>query len=431
MMVEGRIAEGMSVHTCLPPRVVASREMFQSVYAHVQSTGHVEVWELPLKWNSDGVDGTDLFTRATLDKYRGMKSVMNVDPAGPKRLIGEALCIADKSGPDELQDIGENDDDNSDEDFSLEAALALVMEEADYSLADEAMVVDKEMEVAIDAMQQHSGSSLEQVVDELSIVAASPVDLAVEAALQASLGPGAAEGCMPAAGSMHTGKEQAASIVKGWVTQVLESKAVLEERKHAILTKPLGHLDHTYLMEVPDAKTEFVTWAPRHPHGRPVLLDDANRQVAVVPALPKHSKKDYSSCRVVHPAIGSANRRARGEGRSSVPPNILRLKRVWDACLSCSQSPAGPLVSPLPCNYCHSASLVCGTDVVTMCVLCLGAWHRNCSDELASTSLAKQRTGELGDPPALAELFKFPCRALCGLCASWLDGCRMDRMDMD
>ena len=93
--------------------------MFQSVYARVLSKRPYGGRGAALKWNRQ-----DLFTCATLDGDRGLNAVMDLHPEGPKQKhLVQAPCVADKSDP--VQEIG--DDDTSDEDYSLEAALARVM----------------------------------------------------------------------------------------------------------------------------------------------------------------------------------------------------------------------------------------------------------------------------------------------------------------
>lgn len=188
------------------------------------------------------------------------------------------------------------------------------------------------------------------------------------------------------------------------------------------MLRPLGDARQLSLMfrsNNEEAECVLVDWVnPETKLGRLCKTDSQNRVISLMYArdIPQ-SFRDYA---IVHPAIGISVKRAQGEGRPSVPPNILKLKQLWLA------SSDGATMDP--CAVCKQADAA--DDSVRLCMLCLLPFHAQCSDGAAE--ILNSRIARMVCPLKEMVPRDWDLRNLCSMCSVWVCGeaiiscCRVD-----
>ena len=133
---------------------------------------------------------------------------------------------------------------------------------------------------------------------------------------------------------------------------------------------------------------------------------------------------DYSGniVSIIHPALGVTLRRSRC-APGNVPPNHLRLMRMWSACIG---SVYGS-VATLPCSDSLSTCHLCDDDklgATFICAICLLSWHPDCAAcfvaERSADICNVTKPARFVLPEVFIKAAEHARDPLCAPCAMWL-----------
>ena len=210
------------------------------------------------------------------------------------------------------------------------------------------------------------------------------------------------------------------SVAHHWHTQAKLGSKILADRSVALASVPLGggYPLQMSLMATSDPDSSsgqpqavfFVHWRDVViKEGRVVRIDVQGR--AIYPA--GTPAKTYADATVVHPAIGVCVARARGVLRADIPSDILRLRRMWEACAS------GPVECLPSCVGCKADCQGLGVENDwRTCPLCLQTWHRVCAGR--AVPFCRVLFGDAIHTRDIPNIF---LAFLCEVCAEWTAAC--------
>ena len=157
---------------------------------------------------------------------------------------------------------------------------------------------------------------------------------------------------------------------------------------------------------VEDQTVFWVHWKFPGELDRPASLDNNDRVKCIVATGRLKELRNYTTAKIIHPAIGVRMERIRGfagQSRPQVPPHVMRLFAIWKEALVRRHDFGNPgdvaaytaaVCTDCPCFVCGStASFLSGEggvaepqserDVVKSCPLCLLWAHSRCNESVA------------------------------------------------
>jgi hypothetical protein len=178
------------------------------------------------------------------------------------------------------------------------------------------------------------------------------------------------------------------SHIATWRAAALLGSNILENRRVTLEQGiPVGGLGEPCCMSLMSSGTEvfLVQWAPPLPTrmlGRRINIHEG-RAKFWIPGTPSVSFRD---CKIVHPATGAFLAKTKKQHeREQIPPNILRLKHMWEVAESRNRDIEPALADTL--DVCHKCGRG-GGEKLYCCPWCLLTWHTRCAESVTAACAA-------------------------------------------
>eukprot|EP00434_Breviolum_minutum_P011912 symbB.v1.2.010508.t1/scaffold690.1/size332707/6 len=198
-----------------------------------------------------------------------------------------------------------------------------------------------------------------------------------------------------------TGQDGELSLVLGNIDGMKETSDKSDISSRASSSKDIDRVENQTVF--------WVHWKFAGELGRPASLDNSDRVKCIVATGRLKELRNYTTAKILHPAIGVRMERTRGyagQSRPQVPPHVMRLFAIWKEALArrhdfgntCDVAAyTAAVCTDCPCFVCGStASFLSGPggeggvaepqsdrDVVKSCPLCLLWSHSRCNESVA------------------------------------------------